>query len=66
LWPAESARSSTLTPVGNVVQITPQIAGTVLAINADDTDYVQAGQALKVENGFKESTRLNLRLVKVF
>ena len=31
---------------GNVVQITPQIAGTVLAINADDTDYVEAGQPL--------------------
>jgi membrane fusion protein (multidrug efflux system) len=31
---------------GNVVQITPQIAGTVLAIHADDTDYVEAGQPL--------------------
>jgi membrane fusion protein (multidrug efflux system) len=31
---------------GNVVQITPQIAGTVLAIGADDTDYVKAGQPL--------------------
>ncbi|CAI08070.1 HlyD family efflux transporter periplasmic adaptor subunit [Aromatoleum aromaticum] len=31
---------------GNVVQITPQVAGTVLAINADDTDYVEAGQSL--------------------
>ncbi|AYH46114.1 HlyD family efflux transporter periplasmic adaptor subunit [Azoarcus sp. DN11] len=31
---------------GNVVQLTPQIAGTVLAINADDTDYVEAGQTL--------------------
>ena len=31
---------------GNVVQITPQIGGTVLAINVDDTDYVQAGQPL--------------------
>ena len=31
---------------GNVVQITPQISGTVIAINADDTDYVKAGQAL--------------------
>jgi membrane fusion protein (multidrug efflux system) len=31
---------------GNVVQITPQISGTVTAINADDTDYVKAGQRL--------------------
>ena len=34
---------------GNVVQITPQVGGTVIAINADDTDCVQgrpaAGQA---------------------
>ncbi len=30
----------------NVVQITPQVAGTVLAINADDTDVVKAGQLL--------------------
>jgi membrane fusion protein (multidrug efflux system) len=31
---------------GNVVQITPQVGGTVLAINADDTDFVKAGQPL--------------------
>jgi membrane fusion protein (multidrug efflux system) len=31
---------------GNVIQITPQIGGTVMAINADDTDFVKAGQAL--------------------
>ena len=31
---------------GNLVQITPQIASTVSAINADDTDFVQAGQTL--------------------
>ncbi len=31
---------------GNVIQITPQIGGTVLAILADDTDYVKAGQAV--------------------
>ena len=30
----------------NVVQITAQAGGTVLAINADDTDYVKAGQQL--------------------
>ena len=31
---------------GNVVQVTPQVAGTVIAINADDTDFVKAGQSL--------------------
>ena len=31
---------------GNVVQITPQVGGTVLAIGADDTDYVKAGQVM--------------------
>ena len=31
---------------GNVIHITPQISGTVLAILADDTDFVQAGQPL--------------------
>src|SRR6266436_3726335 len=31
---------------GNVVQITPQISGTVVAIGADDTQFVTAGQPL--------------------
>lgn len=31
---------------GNVIQITPQIGGTVLAILADDNDFVKAGQVL--------------------
>jgi membrane fusion protein (multidrug efflux system) len=31
---------------GNVVQVTPQVAGTVLAIHADDTESVQAGAPL--------------------
>ncbi|MDM0046409.1 efflux RND transporter periplasmic adaptor subunit [Variovorax dokdonensis] len=31
---------------GNVVQITPQISGTVMSIGADETDYVKAGQPL--------------------
>ena len=31
---------------GHLVQITPQIAGTVTAIAADDTDFVRAGQSL--------------------
>lgn len=33
---------------GNVVQVTPQVAGTVIAIKADDTDIVQQGQDLVV------------------
>jgi membrane fusion protein (multidrug efflux system) len=31
---------------GNIVQITPQIAGTVIGIRVDDTQFVQAGQTL--------------------
>jgi membrane fusion protein (multidrug efflux system) len=31
---------------GNVVQVTPQVSGTVLSINADDTDLVHMGQPL--------------------
>jgi membrane fusion protein, multidrug efflux system len=31
---------------GNVVQITPQISGTVVSISADDTQFVKAGQPL--------------------
>ena len=31
---------------GNVVQITPQVGGTVMSIHADDTDFVKAGQPL--------------------
>ena len=31
---------------GNLVQLTPQVGGTVVAINADDTDHVKAGQLL--------------------
>jgi len=31
---------------GNVVQITPQISGTVVAIGADDTQFVRVGQPL--------------------
>jgi membrane fusion protein, multidrug efflux system len=31
---------------GNVVQLTPQVAGTVIGIYADDTDFVKAGQSL--------------------
>ena len=31
---------------GDVVQITPQVTGTVVSIGADDTDFVKAGQPL--------------------
>src|SRR6201996_9001988 len=31
---------------GNVVQITPQVSGTVVSIGADDTQFVEAGQTL--------------------
>ena len=31
---------------GNVVQITPQVTGTVIAVNADDTQVVRAGDPL--------------------
>jgi membrane fusion protein (multidrug efflux system) len=31
---------------GNVVQITPQVSGTVIAIGAEDNDFVKAGQVL--------------------
>ena len=31
---------------GNVIQITPQIGGTVVGLMADDTDFVKAGQTL--------------------
>ncbi len=31
---------------GNVVQVTPQVAGLVLSVNADDTEFVRAGQPL--------------------
>lgn len=33
---------------GNVVQVTPQVVGTVVAIKADDTDFVRAGDSLVV------------------
>ncbi|HWV62395.1 MAG TPA: HlyD family efflux transporter periplasmic adaptor subunit [Oxalicibacterium sp.] len=31
---------------GNIVQVTPQVGGTVVAIHADDTELVQAGKPL--------------------
>ena len=50
VWHWMEARHSQTTDnayvAGNVVQITPQLAGTVVAIQADDTDFVRAGQWL--------------------
>ncbi|WP_035883300.1 HlyD family secretion protein [Cupriavidus metallidurans] len=31
---------------GNLVQLTPQVSGTVVAVNADDTEIVKAGDAI--------------------
>jgi membrane fusion protein (multidrug efflux system) len=31
---------------GNLVQVTPQVSGTVISVGADDTDFVKAGQPL--------------------
>jgi membrane fusion protein, multidrug efflux system len=31
---------------GNIVQVTPQVGGTVVSIHADDTEFVQQGQPL--------------------
>jgi membrane fusion protein (multidrug efflux system) len=36
---------------GNIVQVTAQVAGTVVAIGADNTDHVAAGQQLVTLNG---------------
>ena len=36
---------------GNVVQITPQVTGTVVSVNADDTQTVKAGDPLVVLDG---------------
>jgi membrane fusion protein (multidrug efflux system) len=36
---------------GNVVQITPQVTGTVIAVNADDTQTVKSGDPLIVLDG---------------
>ena len=40
------ARTGNAYAQGNVVQITPQIPGTVVSIGADDGDFVQAGAVL--------------------
>src|SRR4029078_7106593 len=41
----------------NVVQITPQISGTVVAIGADDTQFVKAGQTLgRLPDGGRKHT----------
>ena len=43
---------------GNLVQITPQVGGTVTAIVADDTQFVQAGQVLVKLDGADTSVVL--------
>lgn len=44
---------------GNVVQITPLTAGTVVAINADDTDFVKVGQVLMTLDKSDATVALN-------
>ena len=46
LYARHQANTDNAYVAGNVVQITPQVAGTVIAIQADDTDFVKAGQPL--------------------
>ncbi|TKC81679.1 HlyD family efflux transporter periplasmic adaptor subunit [Trinickia terrae] len=43
---------------GNVVQITPQVTGTVVAVNADDTQTVKEGDPLVVLDGADASITL--------
>ncbi|WP_020656148.1 HlyD family secretion protein [Massilia niastensis] len=43
-WNSESTEDAYVE--GNLVQVTPQVAGTVTRIGADNTDYVQAGEVL--------------------
>ncbi|HEX8755484.1 MAG TPA: efflux RND transporter periplasmic adaptor subunit [Steroidobacteraceae bacterium] len=43
---------------GNVVQITPQIPGTVISIGADDNDYVRAGEPLVTLDSSNEDVAL--------
>lgn len=43
---------------GNVVQITPQIPGTVISIGADDNDYVRAGEPLVTLDSSNEEVAL--------
>lgn len=44
---------------GDIVQITPQVAGTVVAIGANETDYVKAGDVLAKLDG--TNARLHLQ-----
>ena len=46
----------------NVIQITPQVAGTVLAIGADDTDLVKAGQVEEARRIFQKGIEVTSRL----
>jgi membrane fusion protein (multidrug efflux system) len=49
---------------GNVVQLTPQVSGTVIAINADDTDHVKAGQVLVKLDPADAQVALDVREVR--
>ena len=46
LYARHSVNTDNAYVAGNVVQITPQLPGTVVAILADDNDFVRAGQPL--------------------
>lgn len=46
LAPSDHAVTEDAYVEGNVVQVTPQLNGSVTAIGADNTDYVKAGQVL--------------------
>lgn len=46
LYSRHQANTDNAYVAGNVVQITPQVGGTVISIGADDTDFVHAGQPL--------------------
>ncbi len=50
---------------GNVVQITPQVAGTVVGIEVDDTEYVSAGETLVKLDRIDASVALNSAMAKL-
>ncbi len=46
LGPTSTVSTDNAYVQGNVIQVTPQTGGTVVAVRADDTDFVHAGQPL--------------------
>ncbi len=50
---------------GNVVQITPQVAGTVVGIEVDDTEYVTEGETLVKLDRIDASVSLDSALAKL-